>query len=222
MIPPADEDELLEHARALAGFTLEAVAERLGAEVPRALSRAKGWVGRLLEDALGATAASRPIPDFPHVGVELKTIPIDARGEPRESTYVCTVRLTRGGTEWKDSDVRKKLRRVLWIPVEAEPSIPIPKRKIGSPLLWSPNDEEEAVLRADWEELLQLIEAGWVESITAERGRWLQIRPKAARASARTWGTDDEGDPIRTLPRGFYLRRTFTRALLLSHFVHAR
>jgi DNA mismatch repair protein MutH len=133
---------------------------------------------------------------------------------------VCTVQLT-GLGEWRDSAVRIKLARVLWIPVQAAPSLPLPERRIGSPLLWSPSPEEEQVLRADWEELAQLIEGGWIDSITGERGRWLQIRPKAADSAERTWGADDEGDPILTLPRGFYLRREFTRALLLRHFARA-
>jgi DNA mismatch repair protein MutH len=217
---PRSEEALLARARAIAGWTLEAVARSIGSEVPHDLSRAKGWVGTSIEAALGATASTRPIPDFPHLNVELKTIPIDEKGEPRESTYVCTASLTAVG-EWRDSVVKKKLARVLWIPVEAAASIPIGERRVGSPLLWSPSAEEEEVLRSDFEELAQLIESGWVDSIGGDRGRWLQLRPKAQDAAERTWGTDDEGAPVRTLPRGFYLRRSFTRSLLLRHFVRA-
>jgi DNA mismatch repair protein MutH len=217
---PASEAELLGRAQAIAGWTLGAVAARVGREVPSDLSRSKGWVGNLLETALGATASTRPTPDFESLGVELKTIPIDEHGDPRESTYVCTAALTNPG-EWIDSPVRRKLARVLWIPVEAAPSIPLADRRVGSPLLWSPSHEEEEALRADFEELAQLIEAGWIDSIGGDRGRWLQIRPKAANAKDRTWGADDEGAPMRTLPRGFYLRRAFTRSLLLRYFVRA-
>jgi DNA mismatch repair protein MutH len=218
--PPASEAELLSRARRIAGRPLEALAGELARDIPADLTRAKGWVGNLIEDALGADASTRAEPDFTTLGVELKTIPIDERGDPRESTYVCTAALTSPG-EWRDSAVRKKLARVLWIPVEASVSIPLPARKVGSPLLWSPTPEEEEALRTDWEELAQLIASGWVESITGERGRWLQIRPKAADSRERTWGADDEGDPIQTLPRGWYLRRDFTRSLLLRHFARA-
>ena len=220
MNAPADEEELLARAKAIAGWTLEAVAASMERSVPADLARAKGWVGQLIEAALGATASTRAVPDFEALGVELKTIPLDEQGEPRESTYVCTASLT-GVGEWRDSAVRKKLARVLWIPVEAAASIPLPQRRVGGALLWSPSPEEDEILRRDFEELAQLIESGWVESITGERGRWLQIRPKAADGEDRTWGTDDEGAPIRVLPRGFYLRRDFTRSLLLRHFVRA-
>lgn len=168
-------------------------------------------------------AGSKPAPDFEHLSLELKTIPIDRLGRPRESTYVCAAPLTElKKAEWEDSLVHAKLGRVLWMPVEADPNIPLAARKVGSPLIWSPDAEEEAKLKRDWEDLVNLICEGYVESITGHRGRVLQLRPKAADSAQRTWGVDDDGDPIRTLPRGFYLRRRFTQGLLAKHFILGR
>jgi DNA mismatch repair protein MutH len=216
---PASEAELFARARALAGHPLGALAARLEVPVPPDLSRAKGWVGQLLERALDAPGTSRAGPDFPELGVELKTLPVDAAGAPRESTFVCTLPLARsGGLPWPRSPARAKLSRVLWLPVEADPVRPLADRRVGHPLLWSPSPAEEATLAADWDALVELVEAGFVESLTAHRGRALQVRPKAADARARTWAPGATGDPVRTLPRGLYLRRDFTRAVLARHF----
>lgn len=221
--PPATEAGLLSRAEGIAGRTLAYLAEGLGRPVPHDLTRHKGWVGQLVEAALGCTAGSAAGPDFPNLGIELKTIPIDAAGVPKETTFVCTAPLTDIGTlPWQDSPVRAKLARVLWIPVEAHKQIPMGERRVGSPCIWSPDAEEDARLEADWNELSGLVADGFVESITAHRGHWLQIRPKAANRKQRTWGEDDEGDPIRTLPRGFYLRRSFTAELLARRFIVAR
>ena len=57
--------------------------------------RAKGLAGTLIERALGASAGSTAEPDFPALGIELKTIPIDAAGRICESTFVCTIALGR-------------------------------------------------------------------------------------------------------------------------------
>lgn len=218
--PPTTEAELLARAHGLAGTTLAQLAATLNQTVPQALHHAKGWPGQLIEQALGATAASRPEPDFQLIGVELKTVPVNRRGRPRESTYVCTVALDqRDGVHWEDSLVYKKLRRVLWIPLEAEPAIPLPQRRLGAPLLWSPNPEETAVLRRDWEELMELVSLGRLDQISSRHGEVLQIRPKAANARALRKTTDEEGIPLLTLPRGFYLRSLFTAALLARHFV---
>lgn len=218
--PPRSEEELLTRARELGGRTLAELAARCHQVVPPDQRRAKGWVGQLIEICLGATASSRPAPDFERIGVELKTIPIGARGIPVESTYVCTAKLTDLSEQsWDGCWVRKKLARVLWLPVQAAADLPLGSRRVGAPLLWSPDADEEATLRADWEELSDLIRMGKVDEISARRGEWLQLRPKAADASARCWGIDENGHRYRTLPRGYYLRARFTTHLLQKHFV---
>ena len=74
--PPSTEQELLARARDLAGKTLGELAWKHGRSVPKDLRRAKGWFGQLIEETLGATAASLAEPDFQQLGIELKTIPI--------------------------------------------------------------------------------------------------------------------------------------------------
>jgi DNA mismatch repair protein MutH len=216
---PASEQELLERAEALAGLSLSELAERWGVPVPPDLRRAKGFVGGLVERALGASAGSRAVPDFPELEIELKTLPVDRAGAPLESTFVCTIPLLEiGDVEWAASRVRRKLSRVLWMPVQGDRDIPVGERRLGRPLLYRLSEDDEALLRADWEELAGLIGRGHVESLTGHLGRFLQIRPKAAHSRARRLGFDADGVPFAALPRGFYLRASFTRALLERHF----
>ncbi len=217
--PPRDHAELLQRARRLAGLSLGDLARELGEPVPADFRRHKGWVGQLVERALGATAASQAAPDFEAIGVELKTLPVDARGLPRESTYVCTVPLETVGEDWEHSWLRRKLACVLWLPVQAEKSIAVAERRIGSALLWSPSAEEEALLRRDWEELTERILLGELEQISARHGEVLQIRPKAADSRALRHAVGPDGERILTNPRGYYLRAAFTAAILRRHFV---
>lgn len=218
--PPDTEAKLLAQAQRLAGFTLGELGQMAGLPVPQDLKRDKGWTGILLERWLGASAGSKPEQDFAALGVELKTIPVDNAGRPLETTFVCVAPLTgNSGVVWETSHVRHKLKRVLWIPVEGSREIPLAIRRVGSPLLWSPDEDEERQLRMDWEELMDLIVLGQVESITARHGEVLQLRPKAANSKALTEAVGTEGQRILTLPRGFYLKKNFTRALLARHFL---
>ncbi|MFG1173513.1 DNA mismatch repair endonuclease MutH [Erwiniaceae bacterium CAU 1747] len=218
--PPQNETELMDRAAALAGYTLGELAQRIGLPIPADLKRDKGWVGMLLERYLGASAGSKPEQDFAEIGVELKTIPVDVAGRPLETTFVCVAPLTgNSGVTWQNSHVRHKLARVLWVPVEGERTIPLADRHVGIALLWSPNEEEEQQLRHDWEELMDMIVLGQVTQITARHGEVLQIRPKAANSHALTEGIGRYGQPIMTLPRGFYLKKNFTAALLARHFL---
>lgn len=216
---PQSEQELLSRAYAMAGFTLAQLAATAGIPVPRDLRRDKGWTGQLIEWQLGASAGSRPEQDFPDLGIELKTIPVDPQGRPLETTFVCVAPLIGvSGQRWEESNVRNKLSRVLWIPVEGSRDIPVGDRRVGMPLLWSPNEEEEGLLRQDWEELMDMIVLGEVEQISARHGQVLQLRPKAANSKALTRAIGRNGQPIMTLPRGFYLNIEFTHQLLQRHF----
>ncbi|PQL06634.1 DNA mismatch repair endonuclease MutH [Pantoea ananatis] len=218
--PPEDESTLLSRAQSLAGLTLQILADQAGIPIPANLKRDKGWVGMLLEWHLGASAGSKAEQDFAHLGIELKTIPVDRYGKPLETTFVCVAPLTgNSGVTWQNSHVRHKLARVLWMPVEGERDIPLGERRVGAPLLWSPDAQEDEMLRQDWEELMDMIVLGQVERITARHGAWLQIRPKAANSKALTEGIGDRGQPIMTLPRGFYLKKSFTGPLLARHFL---
>lgn len=218
--PPATEAVLLQQAQRLAGYSLGELAALAGLPIPPDLKRDKGWTGVLLELWLGASASSKPEQDFAALGVELKTIPIDSAGRPLETTFVCVAPLTGNtGITWESSHVRHKLKRVLWIPVEGDRAIPLAARRVGAPLIWSPNEEEDRQLRLDWEELMDMIVLGQVERITARHGEVLQLRPKAANSKALTEAIGARGEPILTLPRGFYLKKNFTGALLARHFL---
>src|SRR5260221_9354780 len=97
--PPIDLDELRRRAFALEGHRLEEIARSLGVPALVVGLRGKGKVGELVERALGASGGPAARHDFPALGVELKTIPVDARLRPRESTYVCTIALANADRE---------------------------------------------------------------------------------------------------------------------------
>ncbi|MFO0678701.1 MAG: DNA mismatch repair endonuclease MutH [Polyangiaceae bacterium] len=212
---PHDVDELVRRAADLEGRILGDLARELGLDPTGENLHAKGKAGTLLERALGATAGNASVPDFVALGIELKTIPVTDEGRPHESTFVCSFSVADADrAEWDDSSARAKLARVLWVPVIGEKRGALWERRIGRACLWSPTAEQEAVLRADFEDLAGAIGAGGIESVTAHDGRWLQLRPKARDGSERTIAFAADGDPVATIPRGFYLRARFTEALL--------
>lgn len=169
----------------------------------------------LLEHVLGATAGSKPEPDFPELAIELKTLPITSQGKVLETTFVSVAPLTGlTGMTWLNSWVRKKLTRVLWVPVISDRAIPLPHRQVASAFIWTPSAEEEQLLAMDWQELTDMIVLGEVENIQGKHGQVLQLRPKAANSKAKTQAFNRHGHPFMTLPRGFYLKTPFTQALL--------
>ncbi|HHF6597809.1 TPA: DNA mismatch repair endonuclease MutH [Haemophilus influenzae] len=214
MIPQTLE-QLLSQAQSIAGLTFGELADELHIPVPPDLKRDKGWVGMLLERALGATAGSKAEQDFSHLGVELKTLPINAEGYPLETTFVSLAPLVQNsGVKWENSHVCHKLSCVLWMPIEGSRHIPLRERHIGAPILWKPTAEQERQLKQDWEELMDLIVLGKLEQITARIGEVMQLRPKGANSRTVTKGIGKNGEIIDTLPLGFYLRKEFTAQIL--------
>ena len=214
MIPQTLE-QLLSQAQSIAGLTFGELADELHIPVPPDLKRDKGWVGMLLERALGATAGSKAEQDFSHLGIELKTLPINAEGYPLETTFVSLAPLVQNsGVKWENSHVRHKLSCVLWMPIEGSRHIPLRERHIGAPILWKPTAEQERQLKQDWEELMDLIVLGKLDQITARIGEVMQLRPKGANSRSVTKGIGKNGEIIDTLPLGFYLRKEFTAKIL--------
>jgi DNA mismatch repair protein MutH len=212
--PPADLAELEARARALRGRTLgDLAAEGAIPFAGRAGAKTKGKTGELVEALLGAEGGSTKAHDFPLLRVELKTIPVDHRRRPRESTYVCTLSLGDADrAEWATSWAREKLSHVLWVPID----VTEPDARVLEPVFWVPTREQEEILAADFDEVMGTIALGGIETLTARRGRWLQVRPKGATAKDRAWAMGAEESWVEAMPRGFYLRAAFTGALLVD------
>ncbi len=207
-------DGLVARAAALVGRSIADLAAEAERVAPAGGVRTKGRVGELVEVLLGATGGSgeRRV-DFPSLGVELKTIPVDAAGRPHESTFVCAVRIDED-VDFDASWVKRKLACVLFVPIVGAKRSSLPERVAGRPVVWRPTPAQLDQLRADYDDIMGLIGAGRVEDVSAHLGRYMQLRPKARDGTPRALAFGRDGERIPTVPRGFYLRARVTEALL--------
>ena len=218
---PNNEAELRLRACALAGRQVGELAAALEARLPQQAVRGKGFVGQLVEHALGADPLAGERPDFVALGIELKTVPMLASGRPKESTFVCGIDLRDAEhAGWSESRLNRRLGCVLWVPVQAASLAPLAERTFGAPVLWRPTKAQHRALRADWEDLMGAIGAGRGGGLTAREGEVLQVRPKAAHARVRTLGPSADGAGS-MLPLGFYLRASFVAEVLAGEGARA-
>lgn len=198
-LPPTSNEELIERCAGIAGRTVGEVAMLYRVSVPHDLKHARGFIGHLLEQALGADHKARAAPDFPALQVELKSIPIDTNGRPHQATKICQVPTIRRGhaERWDQSLLRRKLACILWIPVQSQQGEPVADHRIGNPLLRRLPPDDETVLRADWEEFMDYLGTGQAEHLSTASGQYLQVR------AAATNGTHN-----------FYLRTRYTERIL--------
>lgn len=213
--PVRSEADLFARCQEIEGFSFAQLASFLGIAIPEHPLQRKGWAGQAIELALGTTAGNKSLPDFAALGIELKTLPINHLGTPAESTFITTIPLlTIHQQTWATSQCFAKLKRVLWLPVEGDKEIPFHHRRVGRGVLWSPSASEEAILAEDWTEFVLMISTGKLAEIHAGMGEYLQVRPKAANSRSLCYGFDEQGDKVLTMPRGFYLRSSFTKKVL--------
>jgi len=212
--------ELLNLCQNIAGITIKELADLINVPCPQSLNTNKGWIGQLLEQYLGATGGNLPIADFPELGIELKTVPINPKTLcPLESTYICTASLYASRISWEQSVVKLKLSKVLWIPIESSLNLSLADRRIGKACLWQPNKQQAIILEKDWRELTEMLQLGNIKMLSAKYGQYLQIRPKAA--NCRNNLVDyltNEGEIVKTVNRGFYLRANFTKKIFFESF----
>jgi DNA mismatch repair protein MutH len=206
-MPPRSREELLNRALALEGRALFDLARDVGFNLGELGLHGKGKIGALLERALGATGGSSATFDFPDLEVELKTVPLGENGRPRESTYVCTLQLLEADrAEWNTSWVRRKLSCVLFVPYD--------DGRVGRSTLFEPTEEDDAILKHDFDDIMGILGTGGIEGLTGHVGRALQVRPKAAHSLVRTKAIGPDDAIVSAVPRGFYLRAGFVGGIL--------
>jgi DNA mismatch repair protein MutH len=222
--------DLLARARRLAGLDLAALAARAGVggadgvgDDVKDLTARKGFVGQWVERALGLSPRFDDV-DHPESGTEVKTLPVrlGPRGaRVQEGTFVTSASVeTLIDETWSTSRVRRKLMRVLFVPVV---SIPADHSAgaglcadviVGTAFLWTPSLAVETQLQRDWEDLSDLVTRGLGFAISGRRGVYLQLRPKAKDAATTTTVRTIDDDGVVMRPQGFYLRRALTQACL--------
>ncbi len=211
---------LVSHARALVGARLSDIADGLGLPVPVGNVRTKGWSGQIIERELGGSEETAHGPDFAALGIELKTVPVDAGMRPVESTAVCVIDpISIAAESWQTSYVRQKLARVLFValqvPASRVASRSVGDRRVSAALLWCPSDADERLLQADFEMFVRdYFRAGRAAELTGHLGRALQVRPKAKHARDQRRAFNEEGQAVRVGKSGFYLRPAFVGAIL--------
>lgn len=211
---PASLAALVDRVKTLSGQTIGQLAARVGLALPDQLLTHKGLVGQLIEQLLGTDAGNQSKPDFLALGVELKTIPVNAKRRPKESTYVCTVPLHQRPFErFETSVVQAKLAHVLWVPLMTDTPL-VADWTLLEPVFWQPDATQCMILKTDFDELMDAIALGGLENITSRMGEALHIRPKAADGKQLTTCFGSDGSLSKTLPRGFYLRTSFTERIL--------
>lgn len=213
-----DEKQLLKTLKYLNNFTLGEIASQLSIRLPKNLKKDKGFVGKLIEMYLGLRVNNKIEQDLPNLGIELKTISLERKKVPSSKVFICSVPLIRNtGLIWENSYFYKKIKKIIWIPVLKNSFNSLKHCRIVHPFLWFPSFKDLKILKKDWEEYMDLIVLGKVETIGAKLGQFLQVCIKSKNKTTYTNAIGRLGELILTHPRSFYFRKEFVETILKKY-----
>src|SRR4029079_6817419 len=135
------------------GKTIRDVASLLGTSV----GRDKSAAARVIRLLVGQKAKGR-LGDFERFGVELKTVPIDSRDRPVESTsFPSFIHEELQYETWPDSDLLGRLNRILFVPIRRSKGQDQGEGVVQKAFFWSPPEADLVGISGEWERYRQLI-----------------------------------------------------------------
>ena len=166
---------------ALSGFVgvpFKELADRLGVEgIDRPPARRKAFAGDMVEAMLGIARNSLPDPDLEHIGAEVKSIPLWQDGRPRENTKVTslTLRTVADEADFFTSHLYRKLRAILFLPIQKNDNTRPHEWYLRPPFLWLPSTEQLDIIRREHAMYVDAILKQRWEMLSLEHGRYLGV-----------------------------------------------
>jgi DNA mismatch repair protein MutH len=160
------------------GVPFVQVAERLGVDgIDRPPKQRKSFAGDMAEAMLGIARNSLPDPDLESIGAEVKSIPLRADGGPRENTKITslTLQLVADESDFFTSHLYRKLRTILFLPIQKNDNSRPHEWYLRPPFLWLPSTDQLDVIRKEHARYIEAIEQQRWELLSLRQGRYLGV-----------------------------------------------
>lgn len=218
--------DLIHRVDQFVGIPFDELGELVGMPYEGSALRNRGWAGNVVHALLGDDTSNAPEPDLEAHGVEVKSLPIDRHGKVLEPTKIDSLNYDKvAATDWWHSQTFHKLRSILFVPVvKYDPARP-PDFFIRFPFLWFPTPADLSQFQRDYEEVRALIRSGEFTKLSSAeppngQGVALHTKPNHGKGSKPTSATY-QGKSIPVEKRGWMLRMSFTRPIMLRNFSDA-
>ena len=153
--------------------------------------------------------------DFPKIGLELKSTPMQLR----KGQFVAKERLVISminfhsivDENWDEASLLKKLRKVLIMSYLYEAGVNPVDYRILSSMIWSPPKEDMDQFRRDWEKIREMVIAGKAHLISSSDTLYLEACTKAANSKVQR--TQPFSSDL-AKPRAWALKRAYVNSIL--------
>lgn len=211
--------DLLDRISAVQGVPFAELARAHGIEWSTIPSKNKSLAGDIAQVAMGVPRNSRPEPDLSYLGLELKTIPLGEDLRMLERTKLRSLNFQDTYDRvFEGSDIEHKLRSIIFAPI-VKYDVEKPEHwYIRSPFIWMPSAEVYRQLKADYDQIRSMIQAGTPQALSSKRppaGQgMLMIASTSGRDREDLTSYVHEAREIRTKRRAWMLRKEFTQRVV--------
>ncbi|MGH9896014.1 MAG: MutH/Sau3AI family endonuclease, partial [bacterium] len=217
----ADAENLLAQALTLEGVRAKEVAVEVDRTAFNATPKPVGrtGVGNLTQLYMGRKEDNRREPDFPELGIELKTLPMKAlrRGNQREWTVKEPTSITMidyrevDQEDWSVAYLRHKIDHILWVPYEHDYGDKRESR-FRRAFLWKPDAADYPVFGIDYDVVRGYIQRDDAEHLSETLSQVLAARRKGSKGQM---AEQPRGPPAKS--RAWAFKAAYTRPILDKH-----
>ena len=214
---PLTEKELLKRAMKLAGKHIEEFRRPFDRLFDDSTKNSHGYFGKIMEIYLGASANNLPIPDFPNLNIELKTLPLNNKMLPKNDIKICSTSFFPIETNycWSKSLVKIKIKKILLVPFQSGESLTYYKKKICRPFLFQLGDYEK-IIKQDYENIIECLFLGKLGLIPRNLGKYLVLKSSSSNKNLTNYINSDQ-ELVRTNFVGFYLKKSFLKRIMYEN-----
>lgn len=186
---------------------------------PKGPASNKSFAGDVVQAALGEARNSSKKRDLQNFGLEIKTIPLDLERRVIWNTKICGLNYEEVATrEWEASHVYHKLRTTLFVPVVKRTPAEWESWYMWGSFIWLPTEDDEAILKADYDAVRALVKGKKFDAITSKRqpkGPCKVLIPNTGgQNSEDVQAFEMDGETTESKRRAWFLHKEFTQRLI--------
>lgn len=210
-------NEILKRAKEIIGLKINQI---IPSDLYRSQKLNKGEIGNIIQEyGFGIKANSLAEPDFIGESIELKIIPLTKGSNGylrvKERTKVGLISYENLVIEkWESSHAKKKLSKILFIPVEHNYNDARNSKILDAFLYQVENEEEYLTIKDDWERTKQLVIDGKAHSLSESQNKILA--PSRAGSGGQNDWVIQPFSSEKALRRAFSLKPSYTNIVVKS------
>jgi DNA mismatch repair protein MutH len=208
------EKHLLERAKELKG---KLITDLVNGKLQ---DQGKGAIGNIIErEGFGVANNNDAKPDFPHLGIELKALPLkknsNGKLSVKERTKICSINYQELVEEkWTDSHARVKLKKILFI-FYVHDATDLLRSKIVDHFLFELENNDEPLIQSDWQRTQERVREGYAHELSESENVILAAsRSGAGKLEEHKWPKQPNTTySERARQRAFSLKPSYTRTI---------